>query len=110
MTLGSLEDGAVRLDTSAPALALTEGVETGLSVQQIFEIPCWCALESRLERMSLPDQVIEVQIFGDNGKAGRTAAEKAAKKFLAEGRRVFLRFPPPEYADWNDVLTEKVAA
>jgi len=79
-------------------------VETALSAMQLFEIPTWAALGSRLDRVDVPGNVIEVQIFGDNGEPGHEAAEKAAEKFTSQGRRVVLRFPPEPFGDWNDAL------
>jgi hypothetical protein len=110
MALGPLGDGAVRLAGDAPAIGLAEGIETGLSVMELFDIPVWAALGSRLDAVSFPREVRELQIFGDNGEAGHAAANKAAAKLHAEGRHVFLRFPPPEYGDWNDVLRGREAA
>ncbi len=104
MALGSIGNGAVRLGQAGKALGLAEGIETGLSAQQLFEIPCWAALGSRMDRVDLPGAVIEVHIFGDNGKPGREAAEKAAERFTSQGRRVMLRFPPEPFGDWNDAL------
>ncbi len=86
------------------ALGLAEGVETALSATQLFEIPVWAALGSRLDRIDVPDNVIEVQVFSDNGEPGHEAAEKAAEKFTSQGRRVVLRFPPEPFGDWNDAL------
>jgi len=71
---------------------------------QLFEIPVWAALGSRLDRIVVPDNVIEVQIFGDSGEPGHEAAEKAAEKFTSQGRRVVFRFPPKSFGDWNDAL------
>ncbi len=104
MALGAIGDGAVRLGRAGTALGLAEGIETGLSTLQLFEIPVWAALGSRMDRVDLPGAVIEVQIFGDNGKPGREAAEKAAERFTSQGRRVVLRFPPEPFGDWNDAL------
>ncbi len=104
MALGSMENGAVRLGRADKALGLAEGVETALSAMQLFEISVWAALGSRLDRIDVPDNVIEVQIFGDNGEPGHEAAEKAAEKFTNQGRRVVLRFPPEPFGDWNDAL------
>ena len=104
MALGSIGNGAVRLGQAGKALGLAEGIETGLSAQQLFEIPCWAALGSRMDRVDLPGAVVEVQIFGDNGNPGREAAEKAAERFTSQGRRVMLRFPPEPFGDWNDAL------
>ncbi len=94
----------MRLGRAGKALGLAEGIETGLSAQQLFEIPVWAALGSRMDRVDLPGAVIEVHIFGDNGKPGREAAEKAAERFTSQGRRVMLRFPPEPFGDWNDAL------
>jgi len=104
MALGSMGNGAIRLGRADTVLGLAEGVETALSAMQLFEIPVWAALGSRLDRIDVPDNVIEVQIFGDSGKPGREAAEKAAERFTSQGRRVMLRFPPEPFGDWNDAL------
>ena len=110
MCLGPLGDGAVALASAGPVLGLAEGVETALSAAQLFEIPVWAALGSRMNRVSLPEQVLEVQVFADNGEAGRKAADKAAEEFTQQGRRVALRFPPPEFGDWNDVIRAQETA
>ena len=106
MALGVISDGgAVRLGPAGPALGLAEGIETALSVMTLFDISCWAALGRRFDDMAIPDAVVEVQIFRDHGDPGIGAAEKAKRKFEAEGRRVFLRPPPDGYPDWNDFLT-----
>ena len=104
MALGPLSGGAVQLGPAGPALALAEGIETALSVTQIFSIPCWAALGANMAGVELPEEAIEIQVFGDNGMAGHEAARKAAEAFKRQGRRVFLRFPPVGFGDWNDVL------
>ena len=104
LTLAPLGVGAVRLGPAQPALGLAEGIETALSAMQLFEIPVWAALGSRMDRVELPEEVVEVHVFGDNGKPGRDGAEKAASTFTNQGRRVALRYPPPEFGDWNNAL------
>ncbi len=104
MALGALQDGTVRLGRAGKTLGLAEGIETGLSAQQLFEIPVWCALGSRLDRVTIPDDVIEVQIFADNGAPGKEAAAKACDVFTAAGKRVAIRHPPEAFGDWNDTL------
>ena len=94
----------MRLARAGKVLGLSEGIESALSAMQLFDIPVWAALGSRLAAVALPHEVIEVQIFGDNGDAGRLAAEKAAEAFTKEGRRAALRYPPPAFGDWNDAL------
>ncbi len=105
MALGPIGAGAVRLGPAQPALGLAEGIETALSAMQLFEIPVWAALGSRMDRVEVPDCVVEVQIFGDNGGRGHEAANKAAETFTKQGRCVALRSPPSEFGDWNDALT-----
>ena len=63
-----------------------------------------CEACTGADRVAVPECVVEVQIFGDNGAAGHAAAEKATEEFEEQGRRIFLRFPPADYGDWNDFL------
>lgn len=105
MALGPFGAGAVRLAPAGPVMALAEGVETGMSFMQMFSLPTWAACGSRLHSVALPDKVRHVVIAADNGDAGRAAAEKAAERFEAEGRTVSAQFPPPEFGDFNDILT-----
>ena len=51
-------------------LGLSEGIETALSAQQLFGLPCWAALGSRFVRVALPDIVAHVVLYADNGSAG----------------------------------------
>lgn len=104
LACGVIGAGAVRLGPAAPALGLAEGIETALSAMQLFDIPVWAALGSRLDSVSLPPEVVEVQLFADNGGPGHEAAEKAADAFTSQGRRVAIRYPPGTLQDWNDAL------
>ena len=104
MALGPIGRGAVRLGPVQPALGLAEGIETALSAMQVFGLPCWAALGAGMAGVEVPKEVSEVQIFGDNGAPGHEAAQKAAEAFKHQGRRVFLRFPPPAFDDWNSFL------
>jgi len=105
MLLASPEDGAVRLAPAEKALGLAEGIETGLSAQQLFEIPVWAALScTRFTDVAIPADVIELQVFADNGGPGRETAKKAAEHWSAAGKRVVIRRPPDAFGDWNDAL------
>lgn len=104
MALGPLGRGAVRLGPVEPAIGMAEGIESALSAMQLFDITVWSALGSRMAAVELPNEVLEIQVFADNGAAGGGAAERAAETFIRQGRRVALRFPPPEFGDWNDAL------
>ena len=105
LSLGAMRDGAARLGPTGPVLGIAEGIETGLSAMQLFAVPTWCSLSaSRLDRLWLPTEAVEIHIFGDNGAPGHEAAARAAAAYQVHGRQVFLRFPPEEYGDWNDFL------
>ena len=104
MALGDFRGGAIRLATAQRKLGLAEGIETGLSVMQLFEIPVWVAAGTRFHRIVLPDAVREVTIFPDNGSPGHDAADRAVKVFTNQGRRVRVQYPPGQFGDWNDAL------
>jgi phage/plasmid primase-like uncharacterized protein len=55
-----------------------------------------------MQRVAIPERVRELHIFADNDEPGRTAAERTAH--ANRYRRVFLRFPPEGFKDWNDTV------
>ena len=110
MALGPIGAGTVRLGPAGPVLGLAEGIESALSAMQIFDVPVWCSLSaSRLDRLGLPPESLELHLFGDNGAPGHEAVERAVKAYQAQGRRVVMRFPLEQFGDWNDALREEVA-
>jgi len=111
MTLGAMGKGAVRLGPAGPVLGIAEGIETGLSAMQLFEVPVWCSLSAaRLDGLWLPPESLEIHLFADNGTKGHEAAERAAAAYQAQGRRVVVRFPPERFGDFNDLLRAEAAA
>lgn len=97
-------------------LALTEGVETGLSVMAALGLPVWaCYSTELLKRVEIPSDVEVVVIFADNdyaNGAGIDAAEVCAKRLRDKGVRVRIVLPiePPGFnkegkkgVDWLDV-------
>ncbi len=104
MALGSLQDGDVRLGRADKVLGLAEGIETALSAQQLFDLPVWAVLGSRFDGVAIPADVIELQVFADNGAPGQEAAAKARDVFTKTGKRVAIRRPPQGFGDWNDAL------
>ena len=54
--------------------------------------------------VDLPDVVERITLAGDNNAAGRAAVERAREEYEAQGRKVDVIFPPPEFEDWNDEL------
>lgn len=106
-TLGPIAGRAVHLAPAGEKIALAEGIETALSVQQATGIPAWAALgTSNLARIDMPHSVREVIIAADNdgNGAGEKAALAAAARFAGEGRRVRIAKPATADADFNDVL------
>jgi hypothetical protein len=107
-SLGPCSGGAVRLARfGGERLAITEGIETGLSVQLATGIPTWAALSAAgMRSLALPALPLagEVLIAADGDETGLRAAHSAAARWHAEGRHVWIAAPPR--GDWNDVLRE----
>jgi putative DNA primase/helicase len=101
-TTGALDRGAVRLAAAGETLGIAEGVESGLSAQQLFNIPCWVALGCRLASIAIPVCVKELHVFADNDEPGRRAAQAVVQAY--PGHKVVLRYPPEPFNDWNDAL------
>jgi len=112
MTIGSSLRGSVKLDMPGRFIALAEGVETALSVQQQTNLPTWAVLGSKnIPNVHLPDlpQASRVSIFSDGDDDGRDACAKAGDRFHFEGRECVI-VPAPEGKDWNDVSVEEEVA
>ncbi|MCH9000582.1 MAG: toprim domain-containing protein [Proteobacteria bacterium] len=104
MMLGKCAGGAVRLAPAGPELVLSEGIETGLSVQQATGFPVWATLStSGLRAVILPPEIKTVIIAADGDEPGEKAAQEAARRFIAEGRTVKIA-RPPQGMDFNDLL------
>ena len=109
MTLAEVGGYATHLAPAGETLAVTEGIETGLSVQQATGIPTWAALSAGgISGLILPPLPLarEVLICADhdaNG-VGQRAADHAAARWLNKGRRVRIALPPVVGQDFNDLL------
>ena len=105
--MGPVMGGAVRLAAASPELAIAEGIETALAVQQATGKPTWAALSTggirRLELPALP-LAAEVLIAADNDEPGLSAAEAAGDRFQDEGRSVRIAYPAKAGTDFNDTL------
>jgi putative DNA primase/helicase len=104
MTLGRCKGGSVPLAPPAPILAVSEGIETGLSYIVGSGIGTWAALSAvGIRNLILPEIVRQVIVAVDPDPVGLMAARFAARRWLAEGRQVsFAR--PPLGVDFNDLL------
>lgn len=110
MTLGPMGEGAARLGTAQRVLGLAEGIETGLSAQQLYGVPVWCALgTARFGRLALPSIVKRVVIFADAGPPGVKAALKAQEAYRSQSRKVSIAYPPAG-DDFNEALQVGAAA
>jgi putative DNA primase/helicase len=108
-SLGPIAGGAVQLATIQPGrwTLIAEGIETALSVGQSCGLPAWAALSAGgIRNLVLPAEARMVLICADNDAngVGQRAANAAAERFLAEGRRVRIALPPRSGLDFNDLL------
>lgn len=107
MMLGPVRGGAVRLGRPARSVAITEGIETALSV--VSAMPgrsVWAALStSGLRTVELPVMPLAsiVSIYADCDTPGIEAARDAAQHFARQGRSVRIAMPPGP-GDFNDCL------
>lgn len=112
MTLGPMGGYACHLAPAEEKLAVTEGIETALSVSGATELSTWAALSAGgIQNLILPSLPLasEVVICADhdaNG-CGQVAARTAATRWRDEGRRVRIALPPDPGTDFNDLLTSK---
>lgn len=99
-TYGTMNGCAVRLGAAGVDLGLAEGVETALSVMQLFDMPVWASLgKERLCKIELPS-VRRVHLFPDPDAVMHTQIE--ARRYL--DRHHILFHEPPDIGDWNDWL------
>jgi putative DNA primase/helicase len=108
-SLGPVAGGAMRLAQARAGqwLLVAEGLETTLSVMHACALPGWAALsEGGIKSLVLPSSANMVVICADNDAngVGQRAANAAAERFLAEGRRVRIALPPMAGLDFNDLL------
>ena len=111
-----LRGSAIRLGPAGAALGVTEGLETGLAVQQATGMPVWATISAKLmENLDVPESVQQVCIYADKDKSetGRNSAAILVQKMWAEGRQAAgllptMAIPNAEKGiDWLDVLDRK---
>jgi putative DNA primase/helicase len=107
LSLGATTGCGVRLGEATNAVAVTEGVETGLSLQQLTGRPAWAALGSGLRSIVLPPGIRDVLIGADNDAAGIAAANELRARLLGEGRSVRVITPRTPGWDFNDQIRGK---
>jgi putative DNA primase/helicase len=103
MSLGDIRGAGVPFAALGQTVAVSEGIETGLSVQQATGIPAVAALSAAgMQALLLPAGVTEVIIAADADEVGIKAAHAAARRWYEEGRRVRIA-KPPQGRDFNDL-------
>jgi hypothetical protein len=105
--LGQVAGGAVRFGECLEVIALAEGIETALSYWQETGVTTWAVLSaSGFSNIVLPpvDITKEVIILADHDESGVKAAKLASKRFVQEGRKVYLNAPQEKGQDFNDLL------
>ncbi len=109
--VGPIWGGAIRLDLAAAELVIGEGIETSASAGRLLGLPAWAAIAAGnlAQGLRLPPQVRSVVIAADADGPGRRAAEDAAARWQAEGRRVRIATPDVPGADFNDILVAEGA-
>ena len=108
-SLGSVMGGAIRLAPAAPEIVIGEGIETSAAAGIILGLPAWSAISAgNLARaLVLPPAVRSVVIAADHDPPGRRAADLAAERWRAEGRRVRIALPDREGEDFADLLARE---
>lgn len=116
--LGDSRGGGIWLGSNSvslfdlDSLAVTEGIETGLSYQQIKGAPTIAATSTgglvALQLPALP-AAKRVVIGADNdpNDAGLRAALNAAQRWRDEGRQISIE-NPRGVKDWNDLLQNRL--
>ncbi len=109
---GTVRGAAIRLTKATDTVALAEGIETALAVHESTGVPVWATVSANgMETVQLPLEIRTVELWADNDLSGvgQKAAEKAAERFMKEGREVYILIPPMEDSDWLDVLNRSCA-
>jgi hypothetical protein len=102
-TYGEMEDGAVRLGAAGDTLGLAEGIETALSVTELFGVRCWATLGAkRYRRVHIPPHIERLHLYADADEAGYAEAERAARAIRHDDLTV--RVHIPDAGDYNDAL------
>ena len=87
-------------------MAVSEGIEDGLSILAATGLPVWAALSAGgIKSLILPPLPLAatVIIAADHDPTGIGAARDAAERWMHEGRTVRIAVPDTPGADFNDL-------
>ena len=106
MALGPIAGGTVRLAPVSNTVALVEGIEDGLAVQQMTGQPAWACLgTSGFKNFEPPDRIKQVILAPDADNGGENVIEAAARRLANMGLDVRTAMPAPG-KDWCDMLLD----
>jgi len=108
LTLGQLRYGGVWVTPVTEIdqqLAVAEGIETALSVQQLTNLPTVAALSAAgMRSLRWPPQVRRLWIAADNDEVGRGAAKALLERALRADLQAHIKLPARGKNDFNDLL------
>ncbi len=105
LSLGRITGGSIRLAPAAPAIAICEGLEDGLTLMAGLELPVWAAAGAgNMPSMRFPPDVGDLIIGADNDASGQSEAAKAAERHAAAGLAVRIIRPADGFKDFNQEL------
>ena len=111
LSLGQLRHGGVWLTPLAQIggdLAVTEGIETGLSVKQITGLPTVATLSAAgMHTFVWPPRTRRLWIAADNDEAGMRAAKALLARALCSGLQAEIKIPKGGNNDFNDFIMGK---
>jgi len=107
---------AVRLFEIKDSLAVAEGIETALAVQNHEGTPCWATISANgMIKLEIPEQIKTLFIYADNDESftGYSAAYQLAKRAHSQGIKVYVMNdckPGEDYLDYFVGKEEKSKA
>jgi putative DNA primase/helicase len=105
--LGAIRGAAIRLADAAEdcPLIIAEGIETALACMESTGWPAWASGgAANLIALELPPSIRDVIIAADPDEPGELGAQKAARRFMREGRKVRVARSSKPGMDFCDVL------
>ena len=114
---GALKGGAIRLyQPTGDTLGIAEGPETTLAIRAATGVAVWATISASLmPSIIIPQTIKNVQIWADLDRSGsgQAAAQKLARRLVAEGVEVRVMVPPgvilkgEKSVDWLDILNSE---
>jgi hypothetical protein len=105
--LGVVHRSAVKLGVRGSTLHVGEGIETCLAARQLGFAPAWAVGSvGMISRFPVLDDVKQLSILGESGKASADAIQIVGVRWRNAGRKVRVVMPRTG-SDLNDVLVAR---